>query len=214
MVNDPGLELIEKMFDESTPVDQEALALINTLMEESDRGCVLVGAAHLDGEVQMLLREKFEGAEEVVRKAVDPLLKGGFAPLGSFSARTKLALALGLINSEVHDALDKLRELRNTFAHTTGPVRLSMKQVGSILCKLPAHFQKVVKAFRLMSDQRMADWRASGKDKEKKDEIAVLSSHRIDLALTMGFLESQILKSRAEVRKGKVGTQRQDQPVE
>lgn len=203
MVNDPTLDLIERIIDESIPVDQEALALVETLMEESDRGCVLVGVAYLDEEVQLLLRESFESAKEVVRKAVDPLLKGGFAPLGSFSARIKLALALGLIDLEVHDVLDRLRELRNAFAHTNGPVRLSKEQVSSILCRLPTYLQKFAKVLRLCTESRVAEFRRSGRAKENKEEIALLSSHRIEMALIVGFLVSHILKSRAEVRKKK-----------
>jgi DNA-binding MltR family transcriptional regulator len=210
MLNDPGHELIDKIFDESTPVDKEALAFALTLMEESDRGCVLVGAAHLDEEVQTLLRETFENAVEIVRKAVDPLLKGGFAPLGSFAARTKLALALGLISSEVHDALEKLRALRNTLAHTTGPFRLSEEQVGSILPKLPTHVQKFWKVTRLVTEQLVAEMKASGKDKGK--EIAILSSYRTQFSMAVGFLENEILKSRAVVRKRRIRTQQQDQP--
>jgi mannitol operon repressor len=50
-------------------------------------------------------------------KVVDELFEGGNAPLGTFSARAKLAFTLGLISEhEFHD-IDLIRRIRNEFAH-------------------------------------------------------------------------------------------------
>jgi mannitol operon repressor len=53
----------------------------------------------------------------VGHKAVEELLTGGFAPLGTFSARIKVAVALGLISDEEYRDCEVMRKVRNAFAH-------------------------------------------------------------------------------------------------
>lgn len=213
MGTDPGIELIEAMFDESTPVDTEAIAFARTLFEESDRGCVLVGTAYLDDEIELLLREAFGASDDTVKKAVDPLLKGGNAPLGSFWARIKIALAMGLINTDVHDALDKMRELRNAFAHKTGTVSLSDEKVAPILSSLTSHVQKIVKAFKLLIEKYVSEARAATESHGKTLSIpAGMSPSRIQFVLAVAFLDREILISRSKARANKKSTQQHDNP--
>ncbi len=136
MIDDKGVELIERLFRESGPIDEESKIFARTLLDESDRGSVLVGTAYLDEEVELLLRDAFLTTDEAIKKCVDPMLKGGRAPLSSFWAKVKIACAMGLISPAVHDALDKMRDLRNAFAHRAGPVSLSDERVAPILHKL------------------------------------------------------------------------------
>lgn len=53
----------------------------------------------------------------VDEKEADKLLEGFGAPLGSFAARTKMAYSLGLISKREADECDRLRKIRNEFAH-------------------------------------------------------------------------------------------------
>jgi DNA-binding MltR family transcriptional regulator len=91
------------------------------LMTESDRGCVIFGAAILDDCLEALLRAVFRQDEATVKNVINPLFEG-YAPLASFSARTAVAFALCLIPKDIKEKLDILRKMRNDFAHESGPM--------------------------------------------------------------------------------------------
>jgi hypothetical protein len=97
---------------------------INQFLEEAnrenasgtDRGLVLVWASMLD---EMLCRmlERFL----VVDKVTTGVLRGGPGdPLTSFSSRTKVAFSLGLIAKDEMQTIEKVRAIRNDFAHKLG----------------------------------------------------------------------------------------------
>jgi DNA-binding MltR family transcriptional regulator len=86
------------------------------LHEESDRGCVLVVAAILDKYLEVLLRAEFSQDATVVKRVINPLFKGQ-GPLASFWSKTQLAYSLNLIPEWMYEDLERIRELRNEFAH-------------------------------------------------------------------------------------------------
>src|SRR6266436_358245 len=90
--------------------------LFHTFDHESDRGCVLMGAALIDEALERLLRSVCR-ADAQATKAVDALLVGAFAPLGSFASRAQAAFAFGLLSSEMFQLVTKLRKVRNRVAH-------------------------------------------------------------------------------------------------
>ncbi|MEQ5837578.1 hypothetical protein [Marinobacter sp. NFXS9] len=82
----------------------------------TERGLVLVWAAMLD-EMLCRLLEHFL----VEDKVTHGVLRGGPGdPLTSFSSRTKVAFSLGLIAKDEMQAIDKVRAIRNDFAHKVG----------------------------------------------------------------------------------------------
>lgn len=96
----------------SQPHLKEFLAFLPELNKELDRGMVLIATSFID---ELLLRTI--KAFLVKGSAADALLDGFNAPLGTFSARIAAATALGLLHeAEARDA-DKLRKVRNCFAH-------------------------------------------------------------------------------------------------
>jgi hypothetical protein len=79
----------------------------------SERATILVASAHADE----LLRRRLYGL--MVDKEAGAALLGdnATAPLGSFSARTQAAVALGAITSTEGKCLDMVRGIRNIYAH-------------------------------------------------------------------------------------------------
>ena len=73
---------------------------------------VVLGAAFLDEHLRQVL------ANFVIddKKATAELLENN-GPLSTFSARTRAAYSLGLINKEERDDLNLIRKIRNRFAH-------------------------------------------------------------------------------------------------
>jgi hypothetical protein len=88
--------------------------LYDTFTQESDRGVAIVGAAYLDENLAVLLESFLIEDEQRVHELLGA---GQFAPLGSFSARTKAAYCLGLISKNEYEDLNTIRGIRNDFAH-------------------------------------------------------------------------------------------------
>jgi DNA-binding MltR family transcriptional regulator len=84
----------------------------SALTKESDRGCALFAAAYLDKALSDLLYVSL-----VEDKSIEKDLFDGSAPLGTFSARIKIAYYLGLISVSCRRDLDLVRTIRNDFAH-------------------------------------------------------------------------------------------------
>ena len=80
---------------------------------ETERGRVLVAASLIEEVLEEILRS-FLSSE----KRTDDLFAGGNAPLGTFSAKIKLARSLCLITVEEFQDIELVRKIRNQFAHS------------------------------------------------------------------------------------------------
>lgn len=84
---------------------------IDHLEHESDRGVILITGAMLDELLAELLKNVLDPAVS------DKLLNGTTAPLGSFSARAKMAFAIGVIGTQDYKDIEVIRKVRNAAAH-------------------------------------------------------------------------------------------------
>ncbi len=105
-------------------IGDRASLIAQTLMQESDRGCAIFGAAILNDELENLLRACCRTDLPSVKNHIDPLFRT-YAPLSTFSARIQVCFALKLIDRETRGELEILRKLRNEFAHESGPIDFS-----------------------------------------------------------------------------------------
>lgn len=94
---------------------------------ETDRGAALVGAALIDERLYRLLESHF-----VACKEPKELLKGGNAPIGSFSARIKIAYCLGLITELEFKECELIRRIRNEFAHQVHGLTFADNKVNDL----------------------------------------------------------------------------------
>jgi DNA-binding MltR family transcriptional regulator len=141
-MSDATLKAGDPMTDEvplrDSPEAKQAFnALCGSLSRESDRGLVLVGVSFLDAQLEALLRAKFSLESPKTQAAIDPLFDV-FGPLASFSAKCRVAyaLGLGLIDESTHRDLELLRKLRNRFAHTTEQAEFDAPDVVELTEKL------------------------------------------------------------------------------
>lgn len=81
------------------------------MAKESDRACGVLGAALLDAKLESIFRTNLKLYEK-------ELLDNFSSPLSSFSARIVLARALNWINDDAYHDLNKIRSIRNEFAHS------------------------------------------------------------------------------------------------
>jgi DNA-binding MltR family transcriptional regulator len=96
------------------------------LEKESDRGCALVAAAYLENQITELLEGFFI---QQSKKASGSLFDFN-GPVGTFSSKIKMCLALGLIPKEISNALDLVRKIRNEFAHLHEPLRFDTESMA------------------------------------------------------------------------------------
>ena len=108
----------------------KALSLIgvkNELEKESDRGCVLVSAAFIESELTSLLLSFLVPQSAPANQDIFGLN----GPLGTFSSKIKMAYACGLLEPSVRHDIDKIRSLRNEFAHLFEPMDFSTPEIKS-----------------------------------------------------------------------------------
>jgi len=99
---------------------------------ESDRACVILAAALLDGALETLLKTYLLPSTQ----SEDALFEGGNAPLSSFSARIEVSYRLGLLDAPAARALHLIRRIRNDFAHNVTGCTFADSAVANRLTEL------------------------------------------------------------------------------
>lgn len=94
---------------------------MSTLISESDRGAVLISAAHVDE----VLRSAFEAIapHDYSKSRLKDLLHYP-GPLSGFASRENVAVLFGLISPRLGKCIRALRGLRNVVAHSSDSFRL------------------------------------------------------------------------------------------
>lgn len=123
--NDLGFDTVDldKMQAEQ-PHLASYYAYVKELRNESPRGQVLIASSVIEDQLgAMLSAHLIEGA--VAKSLIDDPR----GPLATFSARSSLANALGLISPEEHKSCEIIRKIRNEFAHNLRVNRYTNKIV-------------------------------------------------------------------------------------
>lgn len=92
---------------------RETAAFIRSLKGESERAAVVLGVAKLDTLLELLLKRSLTPCAG----GRDDLFDTD-RPLGTFSAKIAISYRLGLIDKDFEYALQALRRIRNSFAHS------------------------------------------------------------------------------------------------
>ena len=103
-------ELIRRFPTTGIETDDIAKALYEG---ESDRGCALIAGAVAENALESIIRVHLV---PMSKTKLDELFAAE-GVLSSFSAKIKIAFALGFIDPPLRDHFDKMREIRNAFAH-------------------------------------------------------------------------------------------------
>ncbi|GAN55307.1 hypothetical protein [Tanticharoenia sakaeratensis] len=108
---------------------------LNSMLANLDeRGLVLSLAAFAEEALRDLIRAYLMPGD-----AADKMLEGFNAPLGTFSARIRMAQALGLVTTHQANDLDRLRKIRNDFAHNWEPVSFINQRIAAHIRALNFH---------------------------------------------------------------------------
>jgi len=103
-------------------------------MEESDRGAVLVGAAILEDTLSNLIRSTAIENGVSAKSITDLFSMNG--PASTFSAKTLVCHAFGLISKDIYDDLNRIRKIRNKFAHTSERVDFLMPEIEDLVAEI------------------------------------------------------------------------------
>jgi len=89
------------------------------LKAQSDRGAALIAGSLVDAATRLALQCKMI---EMTDEEAASLFEQPNAPLGTFSARIKTGRALGIYGPLLEKKLNKIRNIRNQFAHALVPI--------------------------------------------------------------------------------------------
>jgi hypothetical protein len=154
-----GIDLDAKHLRISPLSDRELQRVINTMVGESHRGCVLAGVALLEWKMREVLKKTFlklhgESPSDKVLKDIDFMLdpNSDKSILGSAAARARMCKVCGIISEETHKLFKDLFVFRNHyFAHIYRDATLKSPSAKRALAKLndqiPLSKLKVLKVF-------------------------------------------------------------------
>ena len=143
---------------------------------ESDRGCVLIAGSVAENALETIIRTHIVP----LSRAKEEELFAGEGVFSSFSAKIKTAFAFGLIDGELRDQFDRLREIRNAFAHSKVAIDFNTPEirracVGLLKSKDPAKIEPRAlyanAAYLLMHAGTLALQRARSKRKRRPRPI-------------------------------------------
>ncbi|MBR1267227.1 hypothetical protein JQ629_06870 [Bradyrhizobium sp. AUGA SZCCT0222] len=110
--------------------------LSRILGQLDERGLILALAAFAEEALGDLIEAFLISGDPAKR-----LLEGFNAPLGTFSARIMMAYSLGLVTKRQRADLDRLRRIRNEFAHNWEPTSFSDRKIADHIKAL--HFSSM-----------------------------------------------------------------------
>jgi hypothetical protein len=132
---------------------------------ESDRGAVIVGAALLEAELDDLLNAEFDSRK--VSKAIRDRIFSLNGPLSSYSSKILVCRSFSLISEKSFHDLEKIRKLRNDFAHGTFEVDFSEKtlvgRIEELHCVKEAAKGFEGKRYTLNSEPKLPEWEMRSK---------------------------------------------------
>ena len=95
--------------------------LLDTLLDESGRGAILIATTHVDDHLTKLIEAVLP--KDFSKSQKDRIFKYP-GQLSSFSAKIELAYVFRLINKNLYDSLNALRKIRNDAAHSSSKFEL------------------------------------------------------------------------------------------
>lgn len=117
-----------KAFSKAT-IDQLSENLGDTVVRETDRGTVIL----LSTAVEDMLDKRIRAAMVPLNSDETARIFGADAVLGTFSAKIKIAHAMGYIDRETARMCDLVREMRNACAHSRRDISFANNELSDVM---------------------------------------------------------------------------------
>lgn len=98
-----------------------------------DRSLAILMSSSLERALERFFLEKIR---PLSREDTEGLFERDGAPLASFSAKIKIGYAFQIFGKHTRDELNRIRVIRNQFAHAIRPIGFSTPQISSECAKL------------------------------------------------------------------------------
>ena len=93
-----------------------------------------MAVAYIDERLTVLLEKYFVDDQSVIKTLFDAT-----GPLGTFSSKLKLAYGIGLLPKNIYTDCNKIRKIRNSFAHVSKPMSFEDEPIKSQTHSLVVH---------------------------------------------------------------------------
>jgi hypothetical protein len=103
--------------------------MVKAYHNESDRAAAVLAGSFAEHFLGMYLRS-------FMREDIDQDAMFSHGPLATFASRVKLAYAFGLINQQIRDDLNTVKDIRNYFAHTPAHTTFQNKEATNLCTRL------------------------------------------------------------------------------
>lgn len=127
-------ELANRVPGEGGERAKEIIAFRTSILDETDRGAVLMSAAFLDDKLKQLIEKRLVADKKMSKRAFD--FNG---PLGTFSSRIDFSYLIGILPKNAQKDLHIIRAIRNQFAHHASPLSYEDEKVKALCEKLVFH---------------------------------------------------------------------------
>jgi hypothetical protein len=107
--------------------------IIKSLESVEARSATLVLSSLVDAYLELAIRSCFVPLNET---QVGIIFRYATAPLSSFSSKISIGHALGIFNKDFEKQLNKLRDIRNAFAHSIIPIDFTNETIAKECNKL------------------------------------------------------------------------------
>jgi DNA-binding MltR family transcriptional regulator len=108
------------------------LELFAELESESDRGVAILACVFLDDALKNALLHKMIPLQ---KEELNYLFEQN-GPLSSFANKTALAYSFGIIHAETKENIDRVRSIRNAFAHGKRSMKFDTTEVSELCGKI------------------------------------------------------------------------------
>ena len=110
--------------------DDEWQQMFAAMETGSDRETAILAAAYLEETLKLALSCAF------VENTHQAMFEGADAPLNTFAAKIRLAEALAIVGPRTKSRLDKIRKIRNAFAHSLLPFSFEEEAIQNLSADL------------------------------------------------------------------------------
>jgi hypothetical protein len=128
-MNSRGIKSISRKM----PSRDEMHEALEHVSKESDHTTVILGTALVEHALQIAIRARMHHG---LSKSDEASLFEGDAPLATFSAKTRVAFAFEVVDADMRAELNRLREIRNAFAHSKSFLTFDSPEVQSACAAL------------------------------------------------------------------------------
>ena len=126
------------------PTEKKVLKLLRSLTSAdhhaADRAAAIVGCAFVEAALETAILAKFVPmASETERSNI---FDGESGPLATLSARIRIGHALGIFGPQTRKELDRLRHIRNAYAHSASQIKFITPEISAV-CDQLSLYQKM-----------------------------------------------------------------------